>query len=902
MKSDSITGIAVFFILTFSVFSQEVVHAPAIPPDANSISRSKELGNMALNDGIYILAEEYYREYKNDAKKAGDDESAVDASLKLLEVYCRNGKALTARKEYNELATGFPDLLRNDTNLSKRAEYWNCCVMILEQKPVLAVELLNALRKKLEPNDPLYLKTIDKIGLALVKQSKWAEAEKVYSMLADTGAGGSQTNDNARTCKNLCTFMKGDIEALKKIVDSKAETPVPMSSRIARLLLLIREKKLQEAVSFFDEQKEVIPNEDRNIWYFACMELARDLRMQKMNVEASKLLENARILSAFMDKSESEEPCLALIDVYSESGEQDKLVEICEYFRRNFPDSNRIFEVTLRLARLYSEKFDVKNVENMKDNYLLIINHRAAPLQFKLETVLEAADKLVEAKDYSSAKDLLSKHLPEMSENSLTRGMAEIILAQILFNEDKVAESMEKLQGLSKKYEKNPEIRKKALYLLALASYKNKDYGRTKDIILAFFKEFPEKDDKYTDLHIFLADSEYELGNKSQSVKIYSDYASLNTENTRTPEVLIKAASISMELRNFAEAEKFLDRIIADYQKSLFYDYALYNKIYVLMFSANREKLKTDMGPIMENLRGTELFFPSILAVVDFYSNKKEYGEATAVIDGILNSSNLPQNVQSQPESIKTAVPEPEKEVKGNAKKIVDKKTLTDFEKEWLSKLIYEKAYIQFKSGKMDDSLNSLNILFSEFPNSPVLAEAHYLHGDILSNNNDFEKATLSYKESGRIRPESEIGNAALARSAECLFTIRTDQKNLDEARLINMKLLEKGNLPAEFREHLQYNLGRCEEESGNKEAALSCYHRVITEYKNDALQRRIRDPIWLVRSANAAAKIYREKENPDAYEVAKRIYADLANTLKIEPVDEFKKEIKRYNDALTPK
>ena len=59
-----------------------------------------------------------------------------------------------------------------------------------------------------------------------------------------------------------------------------------------------------------------------------------------------------------------------------------------------------------------------------------------------------------------------------------------------------------------------------------------------------------------------------------------------------------------------------------------------------------------------------------------------------------------------------------------------------------------------------------------------------------------------------------------------------------------------------------------------------------------------MRDPLWLVRAARAAAKIYREKGTPDAYGAAAAIFDHLVE-LEIEPVDEFKKEKKKYMEKL---
>lgn len=859
--------------------------------------KSKDMGDMALSDGIFVLAEEDYKHYLKEAEANGDIFLVADALLKLIETYCAWNKPFEARKEYENFQNKARHLLSSEKSLSDRAAFLESCILIAEKKYPESVEKLEKLRNSVSPTDMLQLEILDKLGIAFVRMEKWAEAEKVYSLLAD-GANipNAPSNENARIAKNICAFMKGDIEYLKKIAEARDESPIPASAKIARLLIMIKENRLKDAYAFFNEQKNTISSESRNLWYFAIMELANSLRKAEMYSEAALIFENSRIFSAGLGKEEAEKSCLALIETYTLLGDWDKTVENCEYFKKNFPDSPKIFDILLNLARLYSEKFDVKNVKNMKDNYLALINHEFADLNLRNAATLEAAEKLIDVKDYATADELLNKHLSKFPQGSEKRAYSELLLIQAIYHQNRTSEAIDMLKELLKNKNLDNQIQRKAQYLLALATYKFKDYQATKNIIAPALKDFPHGDELGIELGIILADCENQLGNPEAAVRLYSEYAMLYPEKPRTPELLYKAAKISMDIGHFLDAEKFYDRIIADYPKSEFYELALYGKTQTMIFFGNNEKIESDSPAILENLKGNELFFLTLLAIVDYYVGNNMPDKAISLLDNALANSELISTNESQSPVAGTT----DAYLRTNG---IGSKSTRSKEREWISRLIYEKATILYKFNKIEDALESLSNIFESFKDSPFLAEAYFLQGDMLSTRNEFEKAISAYRESARTRPESKLADSALARVAECLFALRTEKDKLQEAIAINKKLLANPDIPIDFKEHIQYNLARCEEEADNKDAALLLYHRIITEFKNDYLKNgKLRNPIWLVKAANSAAKIYKERGTPDAYEVARQIYKDLANVLKIEPVEEFKKEIKRLDELLAPK
>ncbi len=910
MESKLVKSSILFFFIFLLILAQSFVlvsQEPA-PPAANQggsavdegLARLKKIGELAVDEGKTLIAIKYFTEYRNEAEKAGNVSAATDASIKLVETFCRDSSTLPARSEYDRLVKKYPGFLKENPLFADRLEYFNCWILILEKKNGDAVVALNNLLKKADANNVFHYEILDKLALAAVKEGDWKQAEKYYAVLASPSATAfSQFAENAKTSRNLCIYMIGDEKVLNEIAVQNADGSLPQSARLVKLLLLIKAKKLKEAMVFFDEQKAVVPGEDRHLWYFAVMEFANSLRKAGMNEDAAKMLENAKILSSSLGKSESEDSCLALIDLYSTFGNKDNLLAACEYFRRNFPNSSRIFDVTMMLAGIYSDKIDVKN---MQENYLWVIKHPSVPVALKTAAILESAEKLLKCQDYNASRELLKTYLAELSENTELRAGAELLLAQALFLEGKLDDAAKYFEIISGKYPRFPQIRKRALYFLVKTLFKKGNYANVVKMTEEVIVEFKDKDEMNRDMMLYLADSKYEMGEKSKSISIYRDFAAAYPEDPGAPEALVKAASVCIEEKDLAGAEKLLQEVIHTYSKSDFHPVGLYNMIFVQILKNDDVGIGKVLDSVLENMKGNQLFYPSVFAVIDYYRDLGKYDKAISLIIRVLEiytASLVPAtDPKSKPEE-KLRVSEKKNPMENpEVKNVNEKESRPLSEREWIAKLLYEKAFIEFKQKKLDDALKTIDTIFAEFPEGQVAVEAYFLQGDIFSEKNEFDKAVFAYNEVGRLRPESAFGDAALARSAECLFTTRTKEGNLEKATEINARLLKKKNISGELKEHLNYNLGRCLEESGNIDDALDRYTEIIYSYKIDSEQHKVRDPLWLVRAARAAAKIYREKGNPDAYGAAAAIFDHLVE-LEIEPVDEFKKEKKKYMEKL---
>ena len=123
--------------------------------------------------------------------------------------------------------------------------------------------------------------------------------------------------------------------------------------------------------------------------------------------------------------------------------------------------------------------------------------------------------------------------------------------------------------------------------------------------------------------------------------------------------------------------------------------------------------------------------------------------------------------------------------------------------------------------------LELLNRIRQGRPDSSVLAEAFYLHGDVLKSNSDYEQAIAYFTKVLEHRPASLIELATIGSIADCQFTLAS-QKNSAELYRSAMNrydlLLKRIDLPEALRVMLHYKSGRCAEELDDVDTALKHY------------------------------------------------------------------------------
>ena len=206
------------------------------------------------------------------------------------------------------------------------------------------------------------------------------------------------------------------------------------------------------------------------------------------------------------------------------------------------------------------------------------------------------------------------------------------------------------------------------------------------------------------------------------------------------------------------------------------------------------------------------------------------------------------------------------------------------------AQLLYDCALICSKSRKFEEALKCLEELFKKYPNDNLNAKALFLAGNIASREGNYSLAEIYYRRAARLRPKSAFETACLGRIADCNYSLYNntfDPKLLKKATEGYKKLLEEKVLSPSIRNQSKYKLGRCYELLNEEDDALDMYNELIYGYQVDQKAGIKRKPIWVVKAANAAIRIYLDINTSESAQEAIRVYR-LLKEMKLQTGENF--------------
>jgi hypothetical protein len=89
------------------------------------------------------------------------------------------------------------------------------------------------------------------------------------------------------------------------------------------------------------------------------------------------------------------------------------------------------------------------------------------------------------------------------------------------------------------------------------------------------------------------------------------------------------------------------------------------------------------------------------------------------------------------------------------------------------------------------------------------------------------------------------------------------------------------------IRNQTKYKLGRCYELLDNENDALDMYNALLYDYQVDQENGIKRKPVWVVKAAHAAIRIYFKIDTPEAAQEAIRVYR-LLKQMKLKTGENF--------------
>ncbi len=807
--------------------------------------RSRQIGDKAFSDGYYSLAAKFYIQYKNEA--ADDPAALKDAYYCIFSAYIRARDAKGARAEFQEFSAKFAKEIAAGKEFAQKADYWNANILMIEGELDHAAETFNRILKTAPDISDVYAESLSGLAAILVVKLNWDEADKIYGKLETIGKG-TKWEEYAKKQRILVAIYKGDIEKARSMLesgDAKGTVNVLLS-----ILMLEKGGKLAEADDLYKKIRSQAQGQD-SLWFLASYNLA-NAYIEKKNFQQALAYQKDAEYFAESD-IDKEKILLQMINSQALSGSNDSAAEACQKFLKNFPNSPASGRIMLQQARLY---ISLKKQQEALNVYKEMLNNPKIDIQMKLSAAKEAGQVFISEKLYNEAREKFN-YIVVNAPDTARKFEARIQLADILCLEKKYAEGVaeyEKIAG------ENPSSRAVALLKQANAVFEMKDYQRAFVLLGAYMKEF-DSGDNYQNAYFLYGMTLFRLKKFDDATGVFSDFIKRFPSHEEAPRACFEMGNIGFDNGNFKMAEENYSKVVDSYPKDEIAPNALYKRLYSHFLAGNDEAAAKDLELLRKNYADSMFTIKGLFWQADFLRDNGKFDKAEAVLQDI--ASKYSSNSQVAAESI------------------------------------YESAYICYKAGKNDKAFKYLDELSEKYPNESIVSEGFMLRGDMLSDANDFEKAIPFYTKAAERRPGSNLETACLGRLGDCYFSIAwktPDNTNVMTAADYFKKIIARQNVSLNFRDQALYKLGKCDESIGDKGSALARYREIIYGYKVDTGKGEVRDPVWLVKATQAAARIYLEKETPEAAEVAVGIYRNLVD-LKIEPVEDYKKFIREIRE-----
>jgi len=188
-------------------------------------------------------------------------------------------------------------------------------------------------------------------------------------------------------------------------------------------------------------------------------------------------------------------------------------------------------------------------------------------------------------------------------------------------------------------------------------------------------------------------------------------------------------------------------------------------------------------------------------------------------------------------------------------------------------------------------AIEHYNELTQNYSASPQLADARFAQGDALSELGQFAGAILAFEEVIKHFPESYLANLARGRKGDCLFTLgSSDPARYSEALSSYSALLQHEEIPKGLRLQTQYKLGRCHEKMKEPQVALDEYMKVVYGFLTEDGKGTAGGGLWFTRAAFNAAAI---EEVAQQWTQAARIYKRVVDA-GVPAADEARKRMQR--------
>ncbi|HOK03846.1 MAG TPA: tetratricopeptide repeat protein [Victivallales bacterium] len=811
-----------------------------VEPQDNDIERIKLLAAKAIKDMQLDTAIKYQREL---LKLYKDPSEKIKAWLILISLLIDNDSIDEAKDELKTFEGEFKAQIFADLDTKANFIYLKSIVELSEGNITNTIEELKNIADSTSlSNKELSCRILLSLSLSYISTENWNEAEK-YIKRIETEKTDQEWNEIAEALIFVVSELSGKKIQQIPYLDKEQDS----FSNIIHFFSSGQKEKALESYKKIDIQKECRKKSfEYQVWALCIHALHdKDINSASMFInDADKYIRKGALKLNFD---------IIKADIEYNIGKKDEAIktykELIEKYY-NLPISKElILKYITGLIETGKNKIAFeeykRKIISFDDNNRIILS-------------AEIAMSFINAGDFEPVDFIIS--LISENKSPLATETATFLHAKLLFAKKKYEESA-KLFG--EILQKKGKYFDDALLWQIKALYNAGNYTELNSSIDRFNKEIANS----KNLQEILFYQALSLKNEEKYEKAetaFKDFIEKYPNSPFTPNSIMELADIFFKKQDYSSAENFYLTLSKKYPDNHLSLSANYKGIYSQILQGKFIEAEKNILEFYEKYKSSKEAGFALLWLADFKSANNEKDKAEKVYLKIKDDF--------------SAFPE------------------------IASDAMFEAAKIALSVSDTQRAFFMLDELSEKYPDTDACFEGYFLRGDKLSEIGEYEKAIPFFMKIIMKKPDSLLAISSYGRLGDMYFALSNkDNQNLIKACEFYEKIVENKKAPITTIEQALFKLGKCEEKMGDLGAAVKNYREVLTLFYVDQKRGIKRAPLWAVKAAVNAIKIYLEKNDFYSILEAEKLYNEYYN-LAPEQIQQMKANINAAKEKLKKK
>ena len=760
-------------------------------------------GDNAFARHDFPVAVSFYTKYLQNAEKQKNTAAAKTAYERLLDALVMSRLPVLAGQYLEKYEKRFPGV-----NAAEIA-MWRGDILFLSGKYREAAALYRKLLPSLARQDPRRFRTMFAYGQTLEKLGQWKAASAQYEPLWQQTVG---TALGYRAFIRLVLCLAADRRTTQAwdlllknppaSAESKADYPL-LAAYIA-----LKQSGVKPSTGAWLTLLKTFPKRQDSLVYLTASAYGDAFLKEK---EFDRALSSYRAaFHAAADKNEMFETLNRMISAVSLAEDRVHAADLAMSQLDLFKDSLLTPAVKLRTAKLLQDAGKVKGALALYESVFANMNSSDAEKQ---QAVYEYALLQCRAGHFSDAEKTMHAYFPAGRKVD-----GEFLLAEIFVRLKKSDLYIRKYESIAEQW---PDRAVQAYLKAASACLDH----RLPDQVLAFLQKLNQRSGGFrkTDVLYLEAAARAQKNQRVEALKLYNEFLNLADKNDPlVPQALFHSGLLAFSMQNMSLAAKRLSRFRKEFPRHALTPQAASWLIQVYAIQNDVIAAERETWLLAEQYPDSEYAVDALFRLASHYAEEGAREKAMTALLKLSRDSRFPR-IQAR--------------------------------------AIYELANQAWKNGEKKTAVQYLIQLYEKFPESPVLADAWYLHGDILRSGSDFNSAIQFYRKVLEMHPYPVLAAAAHGSIGDCLLAVAGQDPAGRKNELLNAiqsykTASELPGCPPAFEAMAMYRIGRCQELLGQHQLASEQYRKILYKFPASEAKLHPVETVWCVRAAEALADI----------------------------------------------